>query len=103
MGDQQRLRSNAQSDQNLFQAFEYSMSVKLLTEHNLEYLSLKGGCTGSSESTLIKMPYYWKFHVTAHIQCYPIRYTYQLPPINCIVACCLINDVRLMACVFIRS
>ena len=25
------------------------MSVKLLTEHNLEFLSLKGGCTGSSE------------------------------------------------------
>ena len=22
------------------------MSVKLLTEHNLEFLSLKGGCTG---------------------------------------------------------
>ena len=27
-------------------------SVKLLTEHHLEFLSLKGGCTGSSESTL---------------------------------------------------
>ena len=27
------------------------MSVKLLTEHHLEFLSLKGGCTGSSEST----------------------------------------------------
>ena len=31
------------------------MSVELLTEHNLEFLSLKGGCTGSSESTLVKM------------------------------------------------
>ena len=31
------------------------MSVKLLTEHRLEFVSLKGGCTGSSESTLIKM------------------------------------------------
>ena len=29
------------------------MVVKLLTEHHLEYLSLKGGCTGSSESTLV--------------------------------------------------
>ena len=28
------------------------MSVKLQTEHHLECLSLKGGCTGSSESTL---------------------------------------------------
>ena len=30
------------------------MIVKLLTEHNLEFLSLKGGCRGSSESTLVK-------------------------------------------------
>ena len=28
------------------------MNVKLLTEHHLEFLSLTGGCTGSSESTL---------------------------------------------------
>ena len=44
------------------------MSVKLLTEHNLEFLSLKGGCTGSSESTHVKMPHCWKSHVTAHIR-----------------------------------
>ena len=31
------------------------MSVKLLTEHRLEFVSLKGGCTGSVESTLVKM------------------------------------------------
>ena len=31
------------------------MIVKLLTEHHLEFLSLKGGCTGSSGSTLVKM------------------------------------------------
>ena len=30
------------------------MSVKLLTEHNLEFLSLKGGCACSCESTLVK-------------------------------------------------
>ena len=41
------------------------MSVKLLTEIHLEFLSLKGGCTGSSESTLVKMPHCWKSHVTA--------------------------------------
>ena len=35
------------------------MSVKLLTEHHLEILSLKGGCTGSSESTLVKIPHCW--------------------------------------------
>ena len=42
------------------------MSVKLLTEHHLEFLSLKGGCTGSSESTLVKMPHCLKSHVAAH-------------------------------------
>ena len=31
------------------------MIVKLLTEHHLEFLSLKGGCRGSSQSTLVKM------------------------------------------------
>ena len=28
------------------------MTIKLLTEHHLAFLTLKGGCTGSSESTL---------------------------------------------------
>ena len=41
------------------------MSVKLLTGHHLEFLSLKGGCTGSSESTLVKIPHCWKSHVMA--------------------------------------
>ena len=34
------------------------MSVKLLTEHYLEFLILKGGCrgsSGSSDPTLVKM------------------------------------------------
>ena len=31
------------------------MSVELLTEHRLEFVSLKEGCTGLSESTLVKM------------------------------------------------
>ena len=43
------------------------MSVKLLNEHHLEITSLKGGCTGSSESTLVKMPHCWKSHVTAQL------------------------------------
>ena len=42
------------------------MTVKLSTEKRLEFLSLKGGCTGSSESTFVRMPHYWKSHVTAH-------------------------------------
>ena len=41
------------------------MIVKLLTEHHLEFLSLKGGYKGSSESIHLKMPHCWKFHALA--------------------------------------
>ena len=43
------------------------MTIKILTIQHLEFLSLKGGCTGSSESTLVKMLHCWKSHVAAHI------------------------------------
>ena len=43
------------------------MIIKLLTEHNLELLSLKEDCTGSSESTLVKIPHCWKSHAAAHL------------------------------------
>ena len=43
------------------------MKIKLLTKHHLEFLRLKGGCSGSSESTHVKMPHCWKSHVTAHM------------------------------------
>ena len=43
------------------------MIVKLLTEHHLEFVSLKGGCTGLSDSTHVKMPHYWKSHAMAQI------------------------------------
>ena len=46
---------------------EYSMSVKLLTKHPLEVLSLKTSCRGLSESTLLKMLHCWKSHVTVHL------------------------------------
>ena len=42
------------------------MAAKLLTEHHLGFLSLKGGYSGSSESTHVKMPHCWKSHVAAH-------------------------------------
>ena len=38
-----------------------------MTEHQLEFLSLIEGCKGSSESTLVKMPYCWKSHVAAQL------------------------------------
>ena len=37
-----------------------------MTEHHLEFLNLKGGCAGLSESTLVKMPS-WKSRVAAHM------------------------------------
>ena len=70
MYDQQRLRpacAYVQSDQSLCKSFEYSLTGKLLTEHHFEFLGLKGGCTGSSESIHVKMPHCWKSHVTAQL------------------------------------
>ena len=58
-------KGSDQSDQSLCQLLEYSMSVKLLTEHNLEFICLREGCTDSSDSTLVKMPRCWKSHVKA--------------------------------------
>ena len=42
------------------------MIVKLLTEHHFEFFSLKEGCRGSAESTLVKMSNCWKSHAVAH-------------------------------------
>ena len=44
------------------------MIIKLLTEDHLEFLSLKGGYTGSSESIHVKIPHCWKSRVMAHIE-----------------------------------
>ena len=49
----------------------------LLTDHHLEFLSLEGGCTGSSESTLVKLSHCWKSHVTAHLISSGTKYTQQ--------------------------
>ena len=57
----------AQSDQSLCKSLEYSMIVKLLTEHHLEFLRLIRGCTGSSEFKLVKMSNCWKSHAAAHL------------------------------------
>ena len=82
-----------QSDQSLCSLLKYFMSVKLLTEHLLEFLSLKGGCTGLSESTLVKMPQRWKSHVTAHFKV--------LTFIHNLFACCVILHAFL--CLFKKA
>ena len=54
--NQQSLRSACayvQSDQSLCLSLEYSMTVKLLTEHHLEFLSLKGVFTGLSKCHIV--------------------------------------------------
>ena len=45
------------------------MNVKLLIAHHLEFLGLNRGCTGSSESSHVKMPHCWKSHATAQVIC----------------------------------
>ena len=77
MCDKKSLRSAcayAQSDQSLCMSLEYSITVMLLTEHRLEFLSLKGGCTGLSESTLVKMSNCWKSHAAAQIMIGPVHW-----------------------------
>ena len=54
------------------------MIAKLLTEHHLEFLSLKGGCRGSSGSTLVKMSNCWKSHAVAHIHSKILNILYDL-------------------------
>ena len=70
MCDQQRLRAAwayVQTNRSLCLWPKYSMTVKLLTEYDLEFLTLKGGCTGSSQSTHVKIPHCWNSHVTGQL------------------------------------
>ena len=55
-----------QSNQSPSLSLQNSMTVKLLTEHNFEFLSFTGYCTDLSESTLVKMPHCCRSHVSAH-------------------------------------
>ena len=90
MCDQQRLRPAcvyAQSDQSISSSLEYSISVKLLTEHLLES-KLKICCTCSFESTLVKMLHCWKSHVTAHFRLIKLVYLDPLYFYACIGLCC---------------
>ena len=56
------------------------MIVKLLIKHHLEFLSLKGGCRGLSESTHVKMQHCWKSHALAHIILTPLPLPTHSPP-----------------------
>ena len=61
------------------------MIVKHLTEHHLEFLSLKGGCRGSSESTLVKMSNCLKSYAAVHFIYFRARlmgFCFHLPERN---------------------
>ena len=49
------------------------MSVKLLTEHHFEFLSLKGGCRGLSESTHVKMAHCFEISCTGSFTISAVR------------------------------
>ena len=57
-----------QSCQSLCLSLEYSMIIKSMTEHHLEFLSINRGCTTSSESIHVKIPHSWKSHVMSHLE-----------------------------------
>ena len=54
------------------------MIIKLLNEHHFEFLSFKGGCTGLSESTLVKIPHCSKSHDNAELYTYNLLFPYPL-------------------------
>ena len=53
---------------SLIRAFASRLNILWMSSYWLnEFLSFKGSYTGSSESTLVKIPHCWKSHVTAHL------------------------------------
>ena len=68
MCDQLNVSDQPAHTRSLIRAFaslEYSLTVMLLTEQHLEFLIFRGGCTGLTESTHVKMPPCWKSLVAA--------------------------------------
>ena len=52
------------------------MFLKQLAKNHLDFFfCLKGGCTGLSESTLVKIPHCWKSYVVAHLYSCYFQYT----------------------------
>ena len=75
------------------------MTVKLLTEHDLEFLTLKGDCKGSPESTLVKIPHCWISCIMAQIcvllttaehraNIWPVKYIFKPPWLLLLSALC---------------
>ena len=58
--------AKAQTSLPIRWSLEYPKNINLLTEHHLEFLHLKGDCTGLSESIHVNLTHCWKSCVTAH-------------------------------------
>ena len=69
------------------------MTVELLTKHPLEFLSLKGGCTGLSESILVKMPHFWTSCVVAHLFSVFLEGILTTPQLHYMVRCVNTGEV----------
>ena len=77
MCDQQRLRPACAYQpahmRSLIWAIASRLNIPWILSYWLniiwEFLSLTGGCTDSSESTLVKIPHCWKSHVAAQYLC----------------------------------
>ena len=69
------------------------MIVKLLTEHHLEFLSLKRGCRGLSESTLVKCQ-------IMEISCRGSNHFAMLISVRMPVQCMAVFLIENMVCVF---
>ena len=70
------------------------MTVMLLIKQNMEFLSLKGGCTGSSESIPFKMPHCWKSHVVAHISKGDLPYQSEKSVYTLVLLCTIFNLIN---------
>ena len=53
------------------------MTIKLPNAYNFEFLSLNGGCRGSSETTHVKITYCWKSHVKSKVLLFQVLAVYK--------------------------
>ena len=70
------------------------MTVTLLTEQHLKFLSIKRGCTGSSESILVIMLHCWKSHVTTQFILFNQLCKYALEMITVLLNVALLKAVN---------
>ena len=63
---------------SLNRAFASGLNILCVLSLCVEFLSLTGGCTRLSESTLVEMPHCWKSHAAAQLCDFGISWLYSL-------------------------